>query len=231
MIVIPHADDDLIGCFCVINGFNKVYAYYIGDYPIKNDELTKKRDRELKSFSELYGLKLVDKMNTEHSANIRAAILKHEIGYVVTPDFNDWHPDHQQASKYVIDALAELENKPTILTYCVTVPKPFLRETLYVPMSKKLQRLKWDTFRKIYKSQRFMPVERFMFQERLNAIGIDNTYAAELFSPLSYEQLCKEYNSRPSPATMESVKHMIYNICKIRKYSDSFGDENTIRNI
>lgn len=228
LVVIPHADDDLIGCYSIIEGNNNIYGYYIGDYPIKDSSLTFIRDNELVQFANSFNLNIIKKNSNNHVVNIKDTILNYKITTILTPDFNDWHPDHQKASKYVIDAIKGITNMPLILTYSITVPKPFFRNCLYSILSREAQEKKWNTFNKFYISQRFMPIKRFKFQEIINAIGIDGVYAAELFTPLSFDELVEEYKVRPTDSVRVNIRSLINDISKIRNYSDSRYNEDTL---
>ncbi len=221
LIIVPHADDDLIGCFTIINRFKQVYAYYIGDYSNLNKESILRRDSEFNQFANSQNLKIVNKRSENHSYNIKNAINALNINIIVTPDFNDWHVDHQCASKYVIDCLNSLYFKPMLLTYSVTVPKPFFKKSYFLPMDKQMQEKKWNMFNRFYISQRFMPVFRFKLQERINAIGIKDTYACELFTTYSYDEFIKSFNERPMNQERSYIRENIINIKKIRQYSDT----------
>jgi len=221
LIIVPHADDDLIGCFSIINKQQQVYAYYIGEYSIKNVILSRRRDEEFKNFANSFNLTIIGKESANHIDNIKSAIIDNDIQTVITPDFNDWHSDHQQASLYVIEALSTLKVMPDILTYSITVPKPFFKKVLIAPLNKELQKKKWDAFKQFYKSQNFMPVKRFMLQERLNAVGVSNAYAAELFTSFTYAEFCDSYRIRPTNETQIHIKGLINNIEAIRRFSDT----------
>ena len=66
-----------------------------------------------------------------------------------------------------------------------------------------------------------MPVNRFKIQEKINAIGIDRCYAAEIYTKVTAEYLGKLLASKPDEAEQVYIQSMIGNIRKIRQYRNA----------
>ena len=87
-----------------------------------------------------------------------------------------------------MDIFKEINDKPKIYWYSVTIPIETTELLHYMLLNKMEQRKKYLLFKKIYHSQSFMPIIRFKINERINGHYIKN-YAAETFMQISYEQL------------------------------------------
>lgn len=217
LIIVPHADDELIGCLGILKKTDKnVWLYYIGHYPIVDEKLRLTRDNELLSLSKKLGIDLI--RHDDDISNFINAINEHKIKSVFTPDFVDWHEDHQNASLLLKESIPNLDHQPDIYTYSVTVPFKSHGQLYALPYTRQELSEKWNLFYEIYRSQNFMPVCRFKNQERINAIGLDNAYAAELFRKVSVREFMAAADNRPQKDERTHIYSLINSITDIRSY-------------
>lgn len=217
LIIVPHADDELIGCHGILKKTDKnVWLYYIGHYPIVDEQLRHTRDNELLSLSKLFGINVIS--HNDDISNLIDAINRHKITSVFTPDFVDWHEDHQNASLLLKESIPNLDHQPDIYTYSVTVPFKSHGQLYALPYTRQELSEKWNLFYEIYRSQNFMPVCRFKNQERINAIGLDNAYAAELFRKVSVREFMAAAESRPQKDERTHIYSLINSITDIRSF-------------
>lgn len=222
LIIVPHADDDLIGNYSIFKyATNNVYVYHVGNYPIEDDELTYRRNNELRNFCQHFNAQLFNHTSLSHPQDIAKLISENEINSIFTPDFFDWHPDHQKATEYLLDALELLNWKGKIFTYSISVPKPLNKPAFFIPYTKTEQNEKWRLFYRFYPSQKFMPVSRFKFQERINSTGINGAYAGDIYTEMSYTELKKAQRDAPDENLRNMLLRELNNLIKIRQFSDS----------
>lgn len=183
LFLVPHADDDLLGGYTIakLQKGNIIYGYYGltgSNRDIKNKE---RRDNEFQNYCKTVDIPYYV---ISDISEIVKLIKNNEIKIVFLPSIFDWHPEHRKLNYDLLElfnSINKLEDL-RIIWYGVTIPIVSSR-ALMVPMSKEMQKNKYDLFSKIYTSQNHMPVKRFAYQEKLNANGTSD-YSAELFCPV-----------------------------------------------
>lgn len=182
--MVPHADDDLLGGYALhlLQGEKLLYGYF-GLTGSNNDPANKKdRDREFNEYIRYINSHSCELHNSEE---ITRVIQEHNIKTIYLPSIVDWHPEHRLLNYLLLDCLqdnyeSKVFDSVNLVWYSVSVPICD-NEIWIAPMSKKEQKEKYQLFKTIYKSQSHMPVERFLYQERINALGTQ-IFAGECFS-------------------------------------------------
>lgn len=220
LIVVPHADDDIIGNFGVLKFAKKVSLYHVGHYPINDAKLTAERTKELGNLAKIFNASLLEVESSDHISNIKQILQSSQFDAVFTPCPFDWHPDHQNATRYLMLASMDLGNKTDIYMYSVTVPFPIRANCSIIPLTRSLQIEKWNWFKRIYSSQLFMPVLRFKLHERLNGVRTSNAYSAETYIKVSLAELNHYIINSPGTEQRDLIYSRINNIKKIKQLRD-----------
>ena len=222
LIIIPHADDEWIGCSQIIKNHSNCEGFFLnwtGSNQLQNNRLI--RESEIHNLCDTYNFNcFFCDCNDDRLAELLKVIESEQFKYFFVPSFIDWHDEHLKACKILREALM-LSNKVDeykIVSYQVSVPFPvFLMNRFYV-MDKSSQRKKWDTFVNYYPSQK-LPTKRFMEQERVSGRLIGE-YSVECYSELCFSEW-SAYLDKLSNKEIErkELKSLINNIYKIRKKS------------
>ena len=167
LIIVPHPDDELIGCDSIISKYReRVTVFYSGmlgsDYSEQN-RLT--RTREFEDYCK--------QLNVDYYVNcgdiqsgINRLLKDSSFGYIFIPTIVDWHNEHRELFKISTDTIRNEHPDVRVFCYQVTVPFPPKYITHYSEMTQSEQREKWNRFRRVYVSQRFMPIQRFKTVEK-----------------------------------------------------------------
>lgn len=191
LILIPHADDEWVGCSqLIVNNPKNIILCSMNMLGGDSEELHIKRFQELRSIADNYKLPLVT-MGKEHNEkveNLFKLITEKQLEYILVPFYYDWHADHVEVMRILREVLVKMRieksgyiNTLKILMYQISVPIPLKRITHCMPMNKREHKQKWSIFYKVYKTQLTIPWIRFKYNERING-GLYNSYAAEVYS-------------------------------------------------
>ena len=183
LVLIPHADDEWIGCSQIISKMKSVTLVDMDMEGGDEQEIHNLRKKELRLISDKYNRALYTLRKEKHDEFLRI-IKESSPSYVLLPFFYDWHPEHIK----VMDMLEQVLKKDcidtNILMYQVSVPIGYKWINCVMPMSRHDLKRKWDTFREIYVTQQHIPYFRFKMQERING-RLTQSYASEVFSKMS----------------------------------------------
>lgn len=186
LLIVPHADDELISSYTLLRRSNDITIYYCGFTGSNNSETNRvtRRNEIIKICSELK-VRIIEG-NGDYD-NLEQVIEHGQYDKLLLPSLVDWHPEHRIIS-YMIQVICEKNGiSPAIYTYSVTVPNESKKQLLCNPMTKEELDLKYNLFSKVYLSQRMMPVERLKLNERLNGFH-SRCYAAEVFQEHGFEE-------------------------------------------
>jgi hypothetical protein len=167
VIISPHPDDELIGCYSLLKNKFVKYVVYIDEY---QDE----RMKESKRCAEKFGFKPIYLDKIINLQNILEKLKP--IDYICVPDITDMHPLHKQIS--VLGNFLARELKCGLIYYSVDMAASYITK-LADYMSK---RAALDA---IYQSQRSlweMDHKYFLFEGLALSLGGDNF---ALLRPLS----------------------------------------------
>lgn len=188
LLIAPHADDELLSSYTLLKRAPNITVYYCGFIGSNNeDENIITRHNEIKELCKEMKVSLFDGAGT---CNNLVEIIK-KFDTIVIPSIVDWHAEHRKVSYLLFDIIKNTGITPNIYSYSVTVPNESEQNVICVPMTKEEQRDKYSLFKKIYYSQRYMPLYRFCINERVNAHSID-AYASETFFYYTLNSWLKE---------------------------------------
>jgi len=179
MVLIPHADDEWIGCSQVIRKMKSVFFVDTnmdgGDSPSLHIE----RKGELQMIASKFNrpLCILEKNKIEELSQI---VKNSSPDYILVPFFYDWHPEHI----FVMDLLEQVLKKENqeikVLMYQVSVPIGKKWVNRVMPMCREELREKWNIFKAVYRTQLCIPYFRFAMHELVDGL-YSKSFAAEVF--------------------------------------------------
>lgn len=222
MILIPHSDDEWIGCSQVINKMKKETLIFCNMDMLGGDttDLHKIRYKELKKTVDKYNAVLYTITNNKIE-KLKKIIKEEQPDSIFVPFFLDWHPEHIETINILFDVMKSIKYECNIISYQVSLP--IIREMInaYIPMKKKDFQRKWEYFRKVYKTQTKIPYRRFMYNERING-SIVKQYACEPFVVCTKKQWLKLYEKiRLNEIESQDIVCSLNSISKTRKKLDN----------
>lgn len=208
LLMVPHADDELISSYSILKYSEDVTVYYCGfTGQNKTDENRITRRKELFELCSIFGTKVIE--GNGSCENLEDVLRHRNYDYVLLPSIADWHEEHRKISYMLNDICSNLNIAPIIFCYSVTVPNESENEVICIPLSKEQQAMKYDIFRRVYHSQSFMPVERLRLNERINGYHA-GCYAAETFERFDYNKWADKVKKFKSlEGTKDSLLHII----------------------
>lgn len=229
LMMVPHADDELISSYTVLRYADDLTVYYCGF--TGSDQTEENRITRGAEISRLCSELNVKMIKGDGKCDNLYEVIK-DGGYdaILLPSIVDWHEEHRRISYMVSDVCTNLGIRPEIYSYSVTVPNESGKIVLCVPMNKEQLGEKYDLFNKIYVSQKFMPIERLKLNERVNGYYA-GCFAAETFIKYYYEEWYKMVTSSLSLENKADTKVMIFardlknnlnNLVSIRQISYMF---------
>ena len=186
LVLIPHADDEWVGCSQLICNKSKEVILLNMDMDGGDaEELHIERRKELDRLASLYKRELlhIDGNKIESLKEILAFI---KPDYVCLPYFFDWHPEHIEVMSILNEASKQIAIKCNVLMYQVSLPILPSECNCWQAMTKSQWKKKWQLFEKVYKTQTQIPYKRFAYNERING-ALANSIAAELYQVIPIE--------------------------------------------
>ena len=229
LIMVPHADDEWIGCSQLLK-YKKydVTLCYMNMLGGDKEKVLIERYLELSRISKQNGIGLIsiDGNRKDKIKKLKEYIQEKEYYYIGVPSYYDWHEEHFDVMNILRIALDELELKNIeILMYQVSVPMCEDMVTNCIEMTKYDQENKWNIFREIYKTQEYIPVERFKCNEYING-GFNNYYAAEVYSCMSYNEWIHHLDKVLLDKELRiDIKNNFTKLCKIREIITKFDNK------
>lgn len=197
LILAPHSDDEWIGCSQIIRKMQNVHICNMdmkgGDAP----DCHKERYTEMKNMAEVFSKEIIT-ISQNKNESLSSLLLKLAPDYILLPYYKDWHKEHIEVMCILKNAIQRTGYDGSILMFQVSVPVPLRDCNACIPMSQDEQSYKWKMFDKIYKTQSFMSVKRFMAYERITG-GLVNEYAAEVYSCVRAEDWIKNLDKNILP--------------------------------
>lgn len=227
LILIPHADDELIGCLNFIMKYKNdsfIELCFLNFTGSNNDSKNKiNRENELLSLCETLNLKMIlchnsDKLSFLNEINFN------NYDFIFVPPIIDWHNEHRLTNVLLYKSICNYEIiNFKLVVYDISVPISIYKSNFHVSYTKAKSKYKWGLFQKIYKSQSNMPIKRFMFHEKINSKLLkNNSYSSELFFILDYDAWNKSLSKMDLIEENISDLKCINNIYLIRRNSDLY---------
>lgn len=190
LIIVPHADDELIGCHQFIqNHLDNVTIFYcgfLGSNPSEENRAV--RAGEFVRYCQNVGVNYVCAENDiRHSLYTYLDELKPCT--LLLPSYIDWHKEHRKVNEYLIDYLDTHKDSTiqSLIWYHISVPLYGGDANFASLMNEQQQRAKWDYFEDTYLSQKTINIKRFVLAER---DCIEDSYAAETFLVMDKNTFC-----------------------------------------
>lgn len=203
LIIVPHADDEWVGCSQIIRHVKNVSVLYLNFPQVVKDKNATIREKELRQCGEEQNFNLHFCEPGDVSKTLRV-IRDNKIEQLFFPSFWDWHPDHIQAVQHVVCALSSDDIKLNLYMYQISCPILSIKNIYYLKVKNK-----WKMFNKYYKSQRHLPVYRFQLHEILNSVFYNvGFFPIEIYMKIN---LCKL-----KKITLKSNPDLSKKICNIR---------------
>ena len=230
IILAPHADDEWIGPYSLINlkkqGIKVVYFNLFGGNNDNDNLLT--RNAEILASSKYWNFDLINNYN--YDVNSLYYVLKNStICFLPSP--YDWHDEHRNVFQTFVQAYDRLNeeqrSKLVVYYYCVSVPHICNQYLYYLPLSRNEVLEKWRQFFKIYRSQSFMPAFRYILQLKLVPSFVGDY--AQTYIKAESDRLKKDYEMSKDLSFIKFItksKLYIDDIYKIRKYINMPLDNN-----
>ena len=216
LIIVPHADDELIGTYEIIKKYKYnvelFYCAYTGSNSSKENCNT--RLYEFKQFCEQFNIRYTV-ASTDIQTSLNEKIIQYSPNYIFIPSFIDWHEEHIKVNELMLNSVEALYN---IVLYQISVPIYSEIINYYIPMHKKEHKSKWKDFYNIYVSQRSIPFTRFMYNEMINRID-GETYASEVFTLLKYsdwKKLFLNFQQQKENIDLNTLKSSINDLIEVR---------------
>ncbi len=190
MILIPHADDEWIGCSGIITkNEDEVLLCNMDMQGNDSTALHELRYRELESIAKKYSRKMVT-VKESKADSLKKYIADEAPEYIAVPFFVDWHEEHAEVIKILYDVINDMGNTVDfrIIAYQVSVPICIPCATHCINFDKQELKEKWNVFQLIYKTQkRGLPFLRFKAHERING-AYSGSYACEVYAIFTIER-------------------------------------------
>lgn len=225
VILIPHADDEWVGCSSLVKNGSDILLYDMDMNGGDDKLLHEARYNELSKISILYNKPLL-KVGLNKSLSLIETITKEKPELICVPFFFDWHPEHIEVMSILRQALLNLKFDVDIAMYQVSMPIPRNCITHIYPMPKLEWKQKWKTFEEIYKSQTGIPYKRFAINERVNG-AVCGSYAGESFVYCKASVWLANY--KDWLLTLEEIKEARMNLQSIEKINKSVKKYNQNR--
>lgn len=179
LILLPHVDDEWIGCSQIINNYPNVVLCDM-DMPGGDSQyIHKKRKEELKKLCDTKRISSI-LLDNNKVGKLTEIIKETGCSEIFLPYLVDWHPEHLKVHDIVASVLDNINSEMTIIMYQVSVPISDDHINFVIPMNKQTLINKWNLFRYFYPSQKHLPSRRFLLQERINGAYV-GAYAAEVY--------------------------------------------------
>jgi len=219
LILVPHADDEWIGCSQILKESPSVTLYYFNflgnNY---SEENIKVRLAELKSLQEKLRFKLIVSEENQPHLDLIKLIEENNFSSIFLPCPIDWHPEHILVNNILKDVLCKISFLKQLYFYKVSVPLPNKLEMVFSPMNKEAVKEKQEIFDKHYPSQKNVSIRRLVLQNRLSAYN-SSFFAIEPYGKFNFKTWLQlmDYIEKSFSTDIQPLIHIIDYPVKIRK--------------
>lgn len=179
IILIPHADDEWIGCSTIIRTYNDVLLCDMDMDGGDSKTVHAVRKKELQSIADLNKKEIIC-IYEDKAKHLLEIIESQKPAYIFLPYYIDWHKEHIMVMDLLEEVLLQYTGDVYICMYQVSLPIADSQITHVLSMNKKSFLEKWDIFMQVYKSQKHLPIGRFGAHEKI-AGALTNSFSAEVF--------------------------------------------------
>lgn len=219
LILIPHSDDEWIGCSQVLQSNNEVVLCNMDMEGGDTENLHKERFYEMSRVAKEFSRRLITIKDNKVEL-LRKTIIEFNPDFVFLPFFIDWHPEHIAVMRMLSSAI-ELLDKTEIHFQVVTyqISCPIVNGITHaLPMSEEEWKHKWSYFKSHYPTQIHIPYLRFSLNEVINGAFI-GSFAAEVFCVFEAEEWKSNFSNRiPTKGKIIQLKSKLGSISSMRDY-------------
>lgn len=167
LIIAPHADDELIGCYSIISRYTDNVHVCCCSLTGSNSSVNNKNTREHEFTEFCKALKVnYSILQGRLDKSMEELLLSYKPTVVFLPSFIDWHDEHRLVDKILEDILKKILSPPQVIWYQVSVPISIKAINSYMLLGREKQKLKWKLFGTFYQSQNHLNTRRFSFLEK-----------------------------------------------------------------
>ena len=217
ILLIPHSDDEWIGCSQIIKNDNDVLIVNMNMSGNDTIDVHKKRYNEMFLTANNYNIAIKTLLNDKINS-LSNIILEEKPKYVCLPYYIDWHEEHIEVMNILKKAIEKSKYSLDIIMYQVSLPMYGKDITNYIKLTKKEWRFKWYFFKDNYKTQENFPYFRFATNERINGKYF-GCFAAEVFCIMPGDKWISQLNRKLlSKKQREEVLDKLHSIKETRNY-------------
>lgn len=216
MILIPHSDDEWVGCSRIIKSGKQVTLINMDMKGGDSEKIHLIRESEMQKNADNYNRRLIKISSLDKTKSLCEIINEINPDLIFLPYFLDWHIEHLEVMEILDKALQNCANKEMkIGMYQVSVPIDILDITVCKAMTRHEWKQKWGYFYKTYVTQRQLSYRRFAFQEYINGY-YGNSYASEVYSINTILEWRKKLAYRLTQEDRDLVMNSLSELGKIR---------------
>lgn len=218
LIIVPHADDELIGCYAFLKrNAQNVVLFYCGfcgsNYDKDNQEI---RRSEFISFANSLGIRYIISTK-EVDKCLQEAVLKESPSNIFLTSIVDWHSEHRQVNFILSEILTNSSLNFKIGLYSISVPLPLAYRNYQTEYGTSEFRQKWASFESFYQSQASINVNRFKMYSRFT---FSDSYASEPFYIIdSFNYISSIKKIKETGFNFAVLKRYLHNYYKISDVS------------
>lgn len=219
LVLMPHSDDEWIGC-------SQILLYQPEQTMVINMDMSGGDDKQLhllrrkeaESVAKKYGYRFSTVQN--RLSDLKQIMLDEKPSCVFLPCYIDWHKEHIEVMRTFHEAARQVHYSGMVGMYQVSLPMPEKLINAGKRMSKRQWREKWKSLTKMYKTQAFLPVKRFMLNEYING-GVSNSYSLEAYCLLNFQEW--DWALRHGIMSDECQKKVMRHLQEIRNVRQIIG--------
>lgn len=191
LILIPHADDEFIGCYNLLQKYTKKITLLFFDLTGSNSDTTNRDIRKTEFVCYISKMKLNYKIIDCSYYEFESVICKNSYDLIMLPSIIDWHKEHRLMNEFLYRYLYKRELTTfDIAWYQISVP--IAKVNLGISFNKKQERKMIFEFKKYYKSQANLKIERFILNRSI-CVPTNDCYRNEGFYKMNQYRFIKYY--------------------------------------
>lgn len=193
LIIVPHADDELIGCYHLLKKYkDKItlfFCNYVGTNDDENNKLT--REKEFIEFCKSNDLRFIISNNVNN--DLKSYLSNNNVDLILLTPLIDWHEEHRRVNDILYHLLQSSIYKGYIGWYQISVP--LLESNVKIRFTRNDKKEMEKDFVYYYPSQSNLPIQRFNINRKIYSKNrlfffYENYY---IFSKNTFEIFFKNY--------------------------------------
>lgn len=226
IILVPHADDELIGCYHFLkkNKKNSLLVFFNFTGSNNNDSNIRIRNNEFTNFCKKEEFEFTILKNYEK--DLIKILEQYKPEFILMPTFIDWHSEHRAINIILKEVISKITFNFYIGWYQISVALPIKYINFLINIDKSELKTKKKLFLNYYSSQKNLPIDRFLIRSIYYGSKL-NFYGFEGFFILDFNTW-NEFININTDNFINFKKH-INNLFVTEKLAENIF-ENTIKN-